>query len=144
MKPKCCGKLIIMMLTLLLMASLLPVLAQESQTPPALPEILEFDRKLCPVCLEAELAIKAVQDRYPGQFVVRYVHIDEEPNLFRHYKVALVPTQIFLDATGKQVFRHEGVYKPVLLEKKLRDLHFIKSPPQPWRDERPNQVGGHR
>jgi thioredoxin 1 len=126
MKPRRRGKLMIMMLALVLTASLLPALAQESQPPPTLPEILEFDRKLCPVCLETELAIKAVQDRYPGQFVVRYVHIDEEPNLFRHYKVAIVPTQIFLNASGKQVFRHEGVYKPVMLEKKLRDLNFIK------------------
>jgi thioredoxin 1 len=125
MKPRHCGKLIIMMLALLLAAGLLPAQAQETQPLAVRPEILEFGRKLCPVCLETELAIRAVQDRYPGQFVVRFLHVDEQPELFRHYRVVFVPTQIFLDARGKQVFRHDGAYKPDQLEKRLRLLKFI-------------------
>jgi len=123
------GNLIILALSLVLLGQILPALAQGTQSPQVLPEILEFHRKLCPVCLEAEIAIQTVKDRYPGQFAVRKVSIDEFPSLFRHYRVAIVPTQIFLDAAGKEVWRNEGVLKPEKLEQKLRQLNFIHDLP---------------
>ncbi len=113
-------------LGLVLLGSVLPLLAQKTGAPAALPEILEFHRKLCPVCLESGLSIQAVQERFPGQFTVREVYIDEHPAIFRRYQVAIVPTQVFLDASGKEVFRHEGVFKPQKLEQKLRQLQFVK------------------
>jgi len=104
----------------------LPARAQAPGVPQVLPKILEFDRKNCPVCRASELVILAVKDRYPGQFVVQKLYIDEEEFLFRRYKVAIVPTQVFLDATGKEVYRHEGVFKQEEFIRKLRELHFIR------------------
>jgi thioredoxin 1 len=103
-----------------------PVLAQATPATKVLPTILEFDRKLCPICQASERVILAVKDRYPGQFAVRKFYIDEEEMLFRRYRVAIVPTQVFLDAAGQEVGRHEGVYKQEALIQKLRELKFIR------------------
>ena len=46
--------------------------------------------------------------------------------MFRHYRVDIVPTQIFLDADGRQVFRHEGVFAREKLIQKLRELKFVQ------------------
>ena len=46
--------------------------------------------------------------------------------MFRRYKVAIVPTQVFLNAAGQEVARHEGVYKKEALIQKLRELKFIR------------------
>ena len=73
------------------------------------PVILEFDRKLCPICKKMEQVLKEVQAKYPGQFEVRLVYIDEEEYLFHRYKIFIVPTQVFVDAAGKEVFRHENL-----------------------------------
>ena len=94
--------------------------------PHVLPKILEFDRKFCPICQASERVILAVKGRYPGQFDVEKLYIDEAEALFRRYKVAIVPTQVFLDAAGQEVGRHEGVFKPDALIQKLRDLKFIR------------------
>jgi hypothetical protein len=40
--------------------------------------------------------------------------------------VAFVPTQVFLDAAGKEVGRHEGASTPEALIQKLRELKFIR------------------
>jgi hypothetical protein len=40
--------------------------------------------------------------------------------------VAIVPTQVFLDPAGKEVFRHEGVFPKDQLIQKLRELKFIR------------------
>lgn len=118
------------LLTLLLagwmcLMPILPALAQGAAAPQALPALLEFDRKNCPVCRASESVILAVKKQYPGRFEVRKIYIDEEPSWFRRYNVAIVPTQIFLDASGREVLRHEGAFSQKDLVKKLRELKFI-------------------
>jgi thioredoxin 1 len=123
------GRLSVLMLLLLgwmVLSPVLPVRAQATTAPNVLPKILEFDRKLCPICQASERVILAVKGRYPGQFEVEKLYIDEADAVFRRYKVAFVPTQVFLDAAGKEVARHEGVFKPDALIQKLRDLKFIR------------------
>ena len=123
------GRLSVLMLLLLGWMCLipgLPVLAQTSKAPIVLPKILEFDRKLCPICQASERVILAVKDRHPGQFEVEKLYIDEADAGFRRYKVAIVPTQVFLNAAGQEVARHEGVYKEAALIQRLRELKFIR------------------
>jgi hypothetical protein len=40
--------------------------------------------------------------------------------------VAFVPTQVFLNAAGQEVGRHEGVYQKEVLIQKLREMKFIR------------------
>jgi thioredoxin 1 len=115
-----------LLLGALLLAHILPAGAQAPEPSPNLPQILALDRKLCPICKKAEMIIQEVQNRYPGQFTVRRVYIDEHLNTFRQYGVAIVPTQVFLDAAGREVFRHEGVFSQDKLVQKLRELKFIQ------------------
>ena len=123
------GRLSILMIALLgwmWLSPVLPVLAQATTPPNVLPKILEFDRKLCPICQASERILLAVKDKYPGRFRVEKLYMDEADYLFRQYKVAIVPTQVFLDAAGREVGRHEGVFKPDALIQELRDLQFIR------------------
>jgi thioredoxin 1 len=103
-----------------------PVLAQATPAAKVLPSILEFDRKHCPICKASERVILAVKDRYAGQFAVRKLYIDEEEMLFRQYRIAIVPTQVFLNAAGQEVGRHEGAYTQGALIQKLREMKFIR------------------
>ena len=102
------------------------VLAQETTVPAGSPKILEFDRKFCPICKASERLILAVKDRYPGQFEVKKLYIDEADMVFRRYNVAIVPTQVFLNVAGQEVARHEGVFSQEALSQKLRELKFIR------------------
>jgi thioredoxin 1 len=127
MKSSWLGKILALLLGLGLVIQLLPALAQAPGPAQPRPEIQEFDRKLCPICREAEMIIQEVGKEFPGQFAVRRVYIGEEPNLFRRYKVAIVPTQVFVDTAGREVFRHEGVFPKDKLVQKLRELKFIEN-----------------
>ncbi|MCK9375339.1 MAG: thioredoxin family protein [Syntrophobacterales bacterium] len=118
--------LILLLVACICLSLALVALAQTGRPPQALPQLLEFDRKFCPVCKASERVILAVKDAFPGQFVVTKLYIDEAEPLFRRYKVAIVPTQVFLDPNGKEVYRHEGVFKTPDLVDKLRELKFIR------------------
>lgn len=126
MKLRRSSILILWMAGWMWLAPVLPARAQGAAPPKALPVILEFDRKFCPICRASEIVIMAVKDQYPGVFEVRKLYIDEEQSWFRRYKVALVPTQVFLNPEGEEVYRHEGVFKKEDLIKKLRELKVIK------------------
>jgi thioredoxin 1 len=126
MTPGRGGLLIILLLGLIWLGGVLPGLAQTPELPKVRPEILQFSRQDCPDCEAAERVILAVKAEYPGQFVVRQFFIGKDEAWFFRYKVALVPTQVFLDATGKEVYQHSGVFKPQELIQKLRELKFIR------------------
>ena len=90
------------------------------------PTIYEFARKFCPVCREMEVMLKEVEAEYRDQINLRILYIDTEEPLFREYRVSLVPTQVFLDASGQEVFRHEGPLSKEKLVQKLKELKFIR------------------
>jgi thioredoxin 1 len=110
----------------LLLALCLPREGQAQGPAPARPAIYEFGRKLCPICHQMEEVLNGLQNRYADQFTLRLLYIDEDIKLFRQFNIAIVPTQVFLDASGKEVFRHEGLFPREKLEQKLRELNFVR------------------
>jgi thioredoxin 1 len=126
MKPGRRSILIFLLLGWMGLGPVLTARAQVPELPKAQPEILQFSRLECADCEASERVILAVKAQYPGQFVVRQFFIGKDEPWFLRYKVALVPTQVFLDAAGKEVYQHAGVFKPKELIKKLRELKFIR------------------
>jgi thioredoxin 1 len=94
--------------------------------PAAKPTIYEFGSKLCPVCARNAVVLKEVGTKYRGQILLRFLYIDEDEPLFRKYGVTFVPTQVFLDASGKMVFRHDGPISRKELITKLKELNFVR------------------
>jgi thioredoxin 1 len=119
--------LVCWILALGMLVSALPVSAPAAAPSKARPTILDFGRGLCPNCKQMEGILEKIKERYGDQVDVRLVYVDQDEALFKQYRIMLVPTQVFLDASGKEVFRHTGVFPPDLLEKKLRELKFIKN-----------------
>ena len=103
-----------------------PLAAVSAADAPDKPTILEFARRLCPVCLKNAQVLKEVQAEYSDQISLRFVYIDDEEHLFRKYGVTIVPTQVFLDASGKGVFRHTGPLTEAELIGILQGLKFIR------------------
>jgi thioredoxin 1 len=69
--------------------------------------------------------MRDLKERYQGRLEVRFVSPDTDKELFRQYKIMLVPTQVFLDTGGQEVFRHVGAWSRDEVLQKLRDLKFI-------------------
>lgn len=88
--------------------------------------IFEFARRLCPVCLRNAQVLEEVQREYRGQIGLRFIYIDTDEHVFRQYGVTIVPTQVFLDASGKEVYRHTGPFSEAELSGTLEGLNFIK------------------
>jgi len=118
-------RLICLVLSCLILWQTLPAWAQGQALQKPRPTILEFSRERCPMCEYMEDVLVQFKAKYGDQIEVRLVHIEPDENLFKQYKVAFVPTQVFLDASGKEVFRHTGLYTLQELVRKLKELKLM-------------------
>lgn len=130
MKPKHCLLFLLIGMFLCGPFFLQPTLAQPPiQTPQKhRPVILEFSRELCPMCEHMEKVLLQLKGKYGDQIEIRILHYDPDAKLFKQYKVVFVPTQVFLDASGKEIFRQTGVFTIYELVKKLKELKLIQDP----------------
>lgn len=114
------------LLAVLLLGATLPAGGQSPSALESRPTILEFSRKLCPICREMERVLITIQGQYRHQFQVRLLHLDREEYLFKQYRITIVPSQVFLNTAEQEVFRHEGLFPREELLQKLRELKFIQ------------------
>jgi thioredoxin 1 len=104
----------------------LPALAQGAAPAPGKPALYEFGAGYCVSCKEMEKVMAALKTTHSGQVEFRMVYVDKEKPLFEQYKIMLIPTQVFLDASGKEVDRHVGALTKEEVLKKLQELKLIK------------------
>jgi thioredoxin 1 len=100
--------------------------AQASTAAKGKPALYDFGRSMCIPCKEMEKILGSIKGKYGNQIEVRLVMAEKNEDMFKQYKIMLIPTQVFLDASGKEVFRHVGLYPENELVAKLKELNFIK------------------
>jgi thioredoxin 1 len=89
------------------------------------PALYEFGAGHCISCREMAKVIAEVKSSLGDQVEFRMIYVDKEKPLFQQYKIMLIPTQIFLNAEGKEVDRHVGALTKEQLLAKLKELKFI-------------------
>ncbi|MBM4079678.1 MAG: thioredoxin family protein [Planctomycetes bacterium] len=75
---------------------------------PGLPAVLDFGRGQCQMCKMMIPVIEELKKELAGKVEVHLVDIGEHPAMTEQFKIEIIPTQVFLDASGKEVHRHEG------------------------------------
>jgi len=80
------------------------------------PTIIAFGMSHCYSCLAMSKVFAEVLEEHP-EYQIYAVDGQKERLILRDkYKLKLMPVQVFFDAEGNEVFRHEGAYKkPVLV-----------------------------
>jgi thioredoxin 1 len=111
---------------LLLVWQPLPTQAQGAAPAPGKPALYEFGAGYCASCKDMEKVMAELTTTHSDQVEFRMVYVDKEKPLFEQYKIMLIPTQVFLDASGKEVDRHIGALTKEEVLKKLKELKFIR------------------
>ncbi|MFC1916180.1 thioredoxin family protein [Chloroflexota bacterium] len=74
------------------------------------PTLAEFGRGICIPCKEMKPILEELSVEYKYELNVVIVEVDDNVDLTRQFGIMMIPTQIFLDSDGKEVFRHVGFY----------------------------------
>jgi thioredoxin 1 len=109
----------------LLVWGAMPTQAQGSAPAQGKPALYEFGAKTCIPCQQMKQVMADLQASHSDQMEFRMVYVDENRPLFGQYKIVAIPTQVFLDASGKEVDRHLGALTKEEVIKKLKELKFI-------------------
>jgi thioredoxin 1 len=80
---------------------------------------IELGSVKCIPCQKMQPVMKSIEEKYPTQVKVVFYDVwtPEGKPYSEKYKIKLIPTQVFLDETGKEFFRHEGFLKSLKLSK---------------------------
>jgi thioredoxin 1 len=75
-----------------------------------LPKLLDLGATKCIPCKKMAPILEELKKEYAGKMAVEFIDVWQNPDAGTIYGIKLIPTQIFYDATGKELFRHEGFF----------------------------------
>ncbi|HUT57005.1 MAG TPA: thioredoxin family protein, partial [Phycisphaerae bacterium] len=94
--------------------------------------MVEFGAEWCPPCKQMKPVIKQIKDERKDVNIIT-IDVDQNRPLSMRYGVQNLPTQIYFDVKGEEVFRHEGSTPKKMILDKLDEIKKQKadSNPQP-------------
>jgi thioredoxin 1 len=76
----------------------------------AVPRLVDLGAGKCIPCKKMAPILEELRKEFAGRLDVEFIDVWENPSAGELYRIKLIPTQIFYDASGKELFRHEGFF----------------------------------
>jgi thioredoxin 1 len=85
------------------------------------PVLVDFGANSCMPCRQIRPILKEVKKEYDGKAHVLVIDVYKFKELAGEYRVQLIPTLIFFDKGGKEVYRHMGAWDKSSIVGKLKE-----------------------
>ena len=92
----------------------------------ALPRLVDLGAGKCIPCKKMAPILEEMKKDYAGVVDVVFVDVWKDPKAGKPYKIRVIPTQVFYDKSGKEVFRHEGFFSREEIEKVFQEKMAVK------------------
>ena len=87
-----------------------------------LPRLVDLGADKCIPCKMMAPILEELREEYDGVFNVEFIDVWKNPDAGKKYDIRIIPTQIFFDASGKELFRHEGFFSKEDILAKWKEL----------------------
>jgi thioredoxin 1 len=87
-----------------------------------LPKLVDLGSDQCIPCKEMAPILAQLRQEFIGRIGVVFIDVKKNPDEGEKYGIRLIPTQIFYDASGKEVFRHEGFFSRQEILAKFKEM----------------------
>lgn len=78
---------------------------------------IELGADRCIPCKQMQPIMKEIAETYADRVQVVFYDVWKDPEPARKYGIQLIPTQVFMDQKGNEIFRHVGLFpKEEILE----------------------------
>ena len=85
-------------------------MAAEAATTAKLPRLLDLGADKCIPCKMMAPILEQLKKEYAGRLQVDFIDVWKNPDAGKPYGIEMIPTQIFFDSSGKELFRHVGFF----------------------------------
>ena len=75
-----------------------------------LPKLVDLGADKCVPCKMMAPILEELKKEYAGRMNVEFIDVWKNPDAGKAAGVEMIPTQIFYDASGKELFRHTGFF----------------------------------
>ena len=75
-----------------------------------LPRLVDLGADKCIPCKMMAPILEELKTRHNGKLQVDFIDVWKKPDEAKKYNIKAIPTQIFYDSSGKELFRHEGFF----------------------------------
>jgi thioredoxin 1 len=83
-------------------------------------EFIELGSVNCVPCKMMQPVMQSIEKKYSGQVKVTFYDVWKDNAPAKKYGIDLIPTQVFLDADGKEIMRHQGFFPEEEIDKFLQ------------------------
>jgi thioredoxin 1 len=83
-------------------------------------EFVELGSVNCIPCKKMQPVMASIEKKYAGQVKVTFHDVWKDEAPAKKYGIDLIPTQVFLDAGGKELLRHQGFFPEEDIDKFLQ------------------------
>jgi len=89
-----------------------------------LPKLVDLGTATCAPCKAMLVVMGELEQSYEGQLAVEFINVQQQADAAAPYGVRVIPTQVFLDAEGRELFRHTGFLSTEAIVRKWQDLGY--------------------
>jgi len=86
------------------------------------PRLVDIGASACLPCLMMAPSLEELKKEYAGRLQVEFIDSWQNPGATKQYDYYFCPTQVFIDASGKELFRHLGYYSKKDILAKWKEL----------------------
>jgi len=86
---------------------------------------IELGADRCIPCKAMQPVMQEIAQEYKGLIQVVFYDVWKKPKYTQDYGIQLIPTQVFIDKNGKELFRHVGFYAKKDIIKMLKEKHIL-------------------
>ena len=87
-----------------------------------LPRLVDLGAGKCIACKMMAPMLEELEAEYKGRLEVAFIDVWKKPDEAKKYGIKIIPTQIFYDASGKELFRHEGFFSKEDILRKWKEF----------------------
>ncbi len=98
--------------------------ANVAEKPKELPKMWDFGSVSCLPCKTMKEILDPMMADYKGKVDIRIINVYEDKERTQQFRIVTIPTQVFIDAGGKELFRHVGVYPRDSIVAKFKAFGF--------------------
>lgn len=94
-----------------------------------LPRLVDLGANKCIPCKKMAPILEQLKKDYNGVVDVHFVDVWKDPKAGEPYGIRVIPTQVFFDHEGKEVFRHEGFFSREEIERVFKERLGVEELP---------------
>lgn len=86
------------------------------------PVLVDFGSNSCVPCRQLRPILQEIKKEQGGKLEVLVIDVYKHQNLSSEYRIQVIPTLVFFDSSGKEMFRHQGFKPKAALMEELKKI----------------------